>query len=63
MKVQVTVVLNVEITRSDYIYEETDMDDDIRAHMRDNIDNGDLSLDDLIEQSTDYTITVVEAPV
>jgi actin-related protein len=62
MKVQVTLLVNVEVNRSDYVHEQTDSDEDVRMHLRDLIDNGDLSMDDLMEQSTDYTVTVVEAP-
>jgi actin-related protein len=58
----VTLVVNVEINRSDYVHEETDSDDDVRMNLWDEIDNGNISMDDLIEQSTDYTVTVVEAP-
>lgn len=58
MKVQITLLLNVEVNRSDYIHEETDTDDYILEHLRDRINGGDLSMDDLIEQSADYTVTV-----
>lgn len=62
MKVQVQAVFNLEITRSEYALEEQSTDDDVREVLRKQIDDGDLSLDDVLEQSTDYTITVVEAP-
>ena len=62
MKVQITVLLNVEITRSDCAMEEDSTDDDVREELHKQIDEGSLSLDDLMEQSADYTITVVEGP-
>lgn len=58
MKVQVTLVVNVDINRSDYAMEETSTDDDVREYFRTQIDAGEVSMDDLIEQSTYYTITV-----
>ena len=61
MKVQVRVLLNVEINKSDYIYEETDTDEHVLERLHKEIDDGDKSLDELIEQSTDYTIEVVKS--
>lgn len=60
MKVQVTLVVNVDINRSDYAMEETSTDDDVREYLRTQIDDGEVSMDDLIEQGTDYTVTVVK---
>lgn len=60
MKVQVTLVVNVDINRSDYVMEETSTDDDVREYLRKQIDDGEVSVDDLIEQGTDYTVMVAE---
>jgi len=60
MKVQVTLVVNMDINRSDYAMEETSTDDDVREYFRKQIDDGEVSVDDLIEQSTDYTVMVAE---
>lgn len=60
MKVQVTLIVNVDVNRSDYAIEETSTDDDVREYLRKQIDDGEVSVDDLIEQSTDYTVMVVE---
>lgn len=60
MKVQVILIVNVDINRSDYAVEENSTDDDVREYLRSQIDDGEVSVDDLIEQSTDYTVTVVK---
>jgi hypothetical protein len=60
MKVQVTVLLNVEIARSDYAMEDGSTDDNVCEELHMQIDEGCLSLDDLMEQSADYTVTVVK---
>lgn len=60
MKVQVTLVVNVEINRSDYVMDGTSTDDDVREYLCTQIDSGEISMDDLIEQSTDYTVTVTK---
>lgn len=62
MKVQITLLLNVEIDRSDYIKKDDDTDDTIREAFQLALDDGQISFDDIIEQSSDYTVTVVEAP-
>jgi hypothetical protein len=62
MKVQVIARFSMEITRSEYAMEDQSTDDDVRETLRKQIDDGDLSLDDVLEQSSDYTITVTEAP-
>lgn len=60
MKVQITLVVNVDINRNDYAVEENSTDDDVRERLRAQIDDGEISMDDLIEQSTDYTVVVVK---
>jgi hypothetical protein len=60
MKIQVTVLINLDITRSDFAIEDTSTDDDVREQLRKQIYDGDLSLDDVMEISDDYTVTVVK---
>lgn len=60
MKVQVTLLVNVDITRSEYARDEGSTDDDVIEALRKGLDDGDLSFDDLMEQGSDYTVTVVK---
>lgn len=60
MKVQVTLLVNVDITRSEYARDEGSTDDDVIEALRKELDDGDLSFDDLMEQGSDYTVTVVK---
>ena len=74
MKVQVNVLVNLEINPANYLEEdevlvgspEYEHDEDgkdaltdemVVDRLRDQVDDGSLSMDDLIEQSSDYTVT------
>lgn len=60
MKVQVSIILNVDIDRSQYVHVEGETDEGVMENLRDEIDSGELSMDDLMEQSTDYTVLVLK---
>lgn len=61
MKVQITVLLNVDLNKEDYSGEDEQIsDEEFAERVGNTIDEGNVSLDDLMERSRDYTITVVK---
>lgn len=61
MKLQVTMLVNVDLDPKDYAQEDEVLtDEEFMERVQLKVDDGNLSMDDLIEQGTDYTVTVVK---
>ena len=61
MKVQITLLMNVDIDPANFECSESATPSEILETVRDFIDDGNISADDLMERSMDYTVTVVES--
>lgn len=60
MKVQLTILINVDIDREDFVEEnEILTDEEVMDRFRDKVDEGNEDLEGLIDKASDYTVTVV----